>query len=360
VNVRSRTWLTAAALIAFGSSSAEPPDVVIAEPPAGRYYHGVFPGGRDGMGADIEPGDVRSYQQCIGKRPTWVYFCNNWYQSRRFPAATARWIRANGSIPYIRLMLLHNPIKTPDPVFTLENILRGKFDDDLHRWMREAREFGTPLLAEYGVEVNGFWFPWNGLHNREGGSYAESVARFRAAYRHIIAIARQESAHNIRWVFHVDAWDAPAAGWNRFENYYPGDEWIDWLGVSVYGRQIPADTHAVSFRYQMDWAYERLCQLANKPVIVCEFGNIQDAGQASWAEEALADLTGGRWPRVIGFSWWNSAFYNDPKRERRSDMRVEDSPRLAAIFRKYVGGNAAVLDAPALRHAAGETRAGRP
>jgi hypothetical protein len=336
--------LLAAAPIAIAAG----PVTAIAEPPAGRFYNGVHPGGRDGMGADIVPADVLSYQRVVGKRPTWVYFCNNWYQSRRFPLATANWIRANGSVPYIRLMLLHEAIPTPDPLFNLENILRGRFDADFHRWMRDARRFGSPLVAEYGVEVNGFWFPWNGLWNKEGGSYSDSVARFREAYRHIIRIARQEGAYNIRWVFHVDAWDEPVVDWNRFENYYPGDEWIDWLGASVYGRQIPKDTHPVSFRWQMDWVYGRLSKLADKPILVCEFGNIKDAHQAAWAIDALADMTGGRWPRLIGFSWWNAAFYNDPNPAARSDMRVEDSPDLAAVLRKYVGRNDAVLSAPIL------------
>jgi Glycosyl hydrolase family 26 len=321
---------------------------VIAEPPAGKLYHGVFPGGRDGMGGDIAPPDVLGYQQLVGKRPAWVYFCNNWYQSRDFPMATATWIRANGSIPYIRLMLLHAPIRHPDPLFTLENILRGRLDRDFRRWMRDARRFATPLLAEYGVEVNGFWFPWNGLWNREGGSYADSVARFRAAYRHIIRIAREEGAHNIRWVFHVDPWDEPVVDWNRFENYYPGDEWIDWFGVSVYGRQIPKDRRAVSFRWQMDWVYDRLGKLADKPIVVSEFGNIKDPSQVSWASDALSDITGGRWPKLIGFSWWNSAFFNDPDPAQRSNMRIQDSPGLAAVFRKYVGRNDAVLSAPLL------------
>ena len=52
--------------------------------------------------------------------------------------------------------------------------------------MQEARRFGSPVIAEYGVEVNGWWFPWNGLYNKEGGSYADSVSRFREAYQHII------------------------------------------------------------------------------------------------------------------------------------------------------------------------------
>jgi hypothetical protein len=322
----------------------------VLEPPPGKLYHGVFPGGTNGMGGDITPRDLQRYQRAVGKRPTWVYFCNNWYESPAFPYRTAAWIRANGSVPYIRLMLLSSArIPRPDPVYALAKILAGDFDEGLREWMREARKFATPLLAEYGVEVNGWWFPWNGLYNKGQGSYADSVARFREAYRHIIRIARAEGAHNIRWVFHVDPWDEPAEEWNRFENSYPGDEWIDWLGVSVYGRQLPSDENTVSFRFQMDWVYDRLRRLADKPVIVCEFGTIDDRQQAAWAEAALQDILGGRWPKVIGFSWWNAAFRNDAVTGRWSNMRVQESPALQAVFRKYVARERKVVSRATVR-----------
>lgn len=322
---------------------------VLADPPAGTFYTGVFPGGQNGMGSDVTEDEVRTYEERVGKRPTWVYFCDNWYEGRAFPDATASWIRANGSIPYIRLMLLSDPsIPLPDPVFNLTNILSGKLDPDLRRWMQGARQFGSPLLAEYGVEVNGWWFPWNGLWNQQHGSHRAAVAMFRGAYRHIIQIARNEGASNIRWVFHVDPWDEPVRPWNRFENYYPGDEWIDWVGASVYGRQLPRDDHTISFRFQMDWVYRRLTKLANKPVIVCEFGTIKDPGQAAWAKAALTDLLRGRWPRIIGFSWWNAAFYNDSTTGRQSNMRVQDNPALQAVFRRDVGQRGNVLGALAV------------
>jgi len=169
------------------------------------------------------------------------------------------------------------------------------------------------------------------------------------AYRHIIRIAREEGAHNIRWVFHVDPWDEPVVDWNRFENYYPGDEWIDWVGVSVYGRQVPKDRRAVSFRFQMDWAYDRLRRLTGKPVIVCEFGTISDEHQAGWAKAALLDILGGRWPKVIGFSWWNAKFENDSVTGRQSNMRVQENPALLAVFRKYVAQERRVLSRPIVR-----------
>lgn len=318
----------------------------VALPPRGTLYHGVFPGGASGWGSDVTRTDVAAYEQRVGKRAAWVYFCDNWSEGREFPWRTASWIRAGGSVPYIRMMLLgRNSVPARDPVFNLENINAGQFDADFRRWMREAKRFGSALIAEYGVEVNGFWFPWNGLWNTGGGSHAAAVERFRQAYRRIIRIAREEGARNIRWVFHVDPWDEPVADWNRFENYYPGDEWIDWVGVSVYGRQVPTNPYRPSFRYQMDWAYRRLMALTNKPVIVCEFGTIAEPGQEDWARAALSDLLSGRWPKVIGFAWWNASFHNDPAgASHESDMRVQSSPGLAAVFRSLVGGEPKVLD----------------
>jgi hypothetical protein len=326
-----------------------PPAIAVAQPPAGRWYSGVFPGGQDGMCSDVTPADLAAYRRATGKAPTWVYFCHNWYEGAAFPESTASWIRANGSIPYVRMMMLSSrAIPCPDPRYRLENIVRGRLDAELRDWMRAARRFGSPLLAEYGVEVNGFWFPWNGLWNRENGTYQDAVARFRDAYRHIIRLAREEGAYNVRWVFHVDPWDEPLDDWNHFEHYYPGDQWIDWVGVSVYGRQAPSDRYYPTFRQQMDRVYRRLTAMTAKPVIVCEFGTIEDTGQPAWARAALDDLLAGRWPRVIGFSWWNAAFYNDVVNpDGRSDMRVQHNPRLVKLFHERLGENENVLSTAA-------------
>jgi len=346
----SAVILVAAATIGSDSKPSPIPLQTLMEPPAGSYYQGVFPGSKSGMGGDVTLDDVKVYQGAVGKPLAWVYFWNNWYEDPRFPYKTASWIRANGSVPYIRMMLLSSPaIPRPDPVYSLKNIADGKFDPLLRNWMQDARKFGSPVIAEYGVEVDGWWFPWNGLYNKEGGSHADAVARFREAYRHIISIAREEGAYNIRWVFHVDPWDEPVADWNKFENYYPGDEWIDWVGASVYGRQLPSDPPAISFRYQMDWVYGRMQRMTRKPFIVCEFGQINDAQQAAWTKASLSVLMGGRWPNVIGFSWWNSTFKNDPKTGRQSNMLVQDNPRLQKVFRDYVGENPSVIGHPLSR-----------
>jgi len=132
-------------------------------PPNGFLYHGVYPGGITGGESDLTIGDLRSYENTVGKTAVWVYFSHNWYEGTDFPLETATWIRSAGSIPYIRLMMWSEWVQNqPESLYSLQNIIDGQFDPELHSWCASARDFETRILAEYGVEMNGEWFPWNG------------------------------------------------------------------------------------------------------------------------------------------------------------------------------------------------------
>ncbi len=331
-------------------------------PPRGQLYNGVFPGRADMEEDKIRLTDLRAYEKQVGKRAAWVYFSDNWFVDRRFPLKTATWIRKHGSTPFIRLMLRSSEEQdVAEPKFTLERIIRGDFDNDLRVWAQQAGRFHTPLIVEFGTEVNGRWFSWNGYWNGRGrkngygsSTLADGPEKFRHAYRHIINLMRQEKANNITWVFHVNNQDIPDVSWNQFENYYPGDKWIDWIGVSVYGAQDPMEDEIYQFRELMDDVYPRLRKLSkdSKPIVLLEFGvtsGNRRVNQAKWAEKALKDITAPRWSRLIGFSWWNEAWENDNNPKHDTNMLVQDNPGLAAVFRKWVGEQANVLDKISVR-----------
>ncbi len=325
-------------------------------PPPGKLYHGVYPGGQSGEEDDITLADVTSYETTVGRRVAWVYFSNNWYSNTHFPRETAEWIRQSGAVPFIRLMLRGEDNSQGD--YTIEQILAGQCDSLLQAWAGEAKAFGTPLVVEYGTEANGQWFPWNGLYHGAGRltgygdpTKPDGPERFVAAYRRIVTVMRSAGAGNITWVFHVDATDDPEVSWNRLENYYPGDGYVDWIGVSAYGPQEPTSQDCPGFREQMDPCYARLTALAPaKPVIALEFGCTAGCplmAPEDWAEPALDDLLGLRWPRVIGFSWWNERWQNDSDPAHDSDMRVQDTPALAEVFyTKLAAAGETVLERP--------------
>jgi hypothetical protein len=335
------------AALVHAASLAGPAPPRIDVPPAGQLYHGVYPGGATGEEDDVRPTDVEAYERAVGRRVAWVYFSHNWFRDRRFPAATAGWIRDRGAVPFIRLMLRGDTdLGQADPVFGPSAILAGRLDADLRAWGDAARAFGGPLVVEWGTEANGRWFPWNGTWN---GGPGAGPRRFREAFRRIVGILRGQGAENVIFVFHVNHEDDPDVVWNRLEEYYPGDDVVDWLAVSVYGAESPRDEEVSDFATRMDAVVPRLARLApSKPIVVAELGMAAGhprAAAAAWADAALSSLLSGRWPAVRGFSWWNERFASDSDPRHDSEMRVQAVPGLARVFRKHLSSRR-VTDRP--------------
>src|ERR1700682_5681964 len=117
----------------------------IAPPPPGKLYHGFYWGGvgtdtHDPTEHDVTPADVARYEEAVGKQTAWIYFSSNWFESRKFPAATCTWIHDLKKIPYIRLMLRSDvDQKHREKTFSLQRIVAGEFAVDLRAWARAAK-----------------------------------------------------------------------------------------------------------------------------------------------------------------------------------------------------------------------------
>jgi len=322
--------------------------VRVAAPPEGKLYHGLYWGGvgtdeHDPTEHDVTSNDVARYEQAVGKQTAWVYFANNWFESPKFPAAMCSWIRDLQKIPYIRLMLRSDVDQEHrETKFTLQKIIAGEFDDDLRAWARDAKEFGSPILVEWGTEPNGEWFSWNGKWN---GGAGEGPARYVDAYRHIVDLMRANGADNLQWVWHVNWLDEPEKEWNRFDNYFPGGDHCDWVAVSAYGPTSPT-THdgTESLAFKMREAYPRLMKIApGKPIILAEFGcdlHNRHVNAADWAKKALEDLFSNRWPGVIGFCWWNEGWQNDDHKRHDTDMIILHDRELTRVFHEEFANHA--------------------
>ncbi len=313
----------------------------ILPPPTGKLYHGFYWGGvgtdtHDPTEHDVNPADVVRYEQAVGAKTVWVYFSDNWFESRKFPAERCGWIRDVGKVPYVRLMLRSDVDQEhSEKKFSVAKIIAGEFDPDLRAWARDAKTFGSPILIEWGTEPNGNWFSWNGKWN---GGPAEGPKRYVAAYRHIVDLMRAESAGNLTWVWHVNWYDEPERKWNAFENYFPGANYCDWVALSAYGPTTPLTRDgAESFAFKMRDAYPRLTKLApGKPVIVAEFGcdlNNRRVDVVKWTRNALDDLFSNRWPAIVGFCWWNEGWQNDDYKKHDTDMIVLHNAELTRVFR---------------------------
>ncbi len=321
---------------------SEPLAAPIPAPSFGKLYHGFYYGGvgtdtHDPTEHDVSPADAKRYEQTVGAKTTWIYFSDNWFEGREFPVATCRWIRQLGKVPYVRLMLRSGVDQSrAEKTFTLKKIRACEFDADLRSWARAAKEFASPILIEWGTEPNGKWFSWNGKWN---GGAQSGPANYISTYRHIVDLMRAEGASNLQWVWHVNWDDDPEAKWNAFENYFPGDEYCDWVGLSIYGALTPdSKEDCASFREKLRASYPRLVRIApDKPLIIAEFGcalRNKHCHAAEWARGALEEIFSGRWPAIIGFCWWNEGWQNDDNKRNDTDMIIWHDAAVARTFRE--------------------------
>ena len=323
--------------------------VKVAPPPGDDVYHSAYAAFSTPQRNEdyVTAGRIGTFERLAAKPITWAYFSNNWTGGRiTFPARQARTIAAAGRIPFVRMMPRSRDFDPrPDPVFPMQKIIDGAFDRELIGWALDAKAFGSPLMVEFGAEVTGDWFAWNGRWNGGGRTdgygdprFPDGPERYRDAYRHIVDLFRRQGTNNITWVFHVADYPWPETAWNRMKNYYPGDAYIDWIGVTTYGATQSNETWQPLAETLADVYAELAAVSRTRPIALLEWAVVSNpakGNKAAWIEEAFAALNSGRFPRIKVISWWHERYYNN-KRLGWSDLRIDSSPAALAAYRKGV------------------------
>lgn len=176
----------------------------------------------------------------------------------------------------------------------------------------------------------------------------------RDAYRHIIDLFREEGVNNIAWAFHVFA-DEPNnpdnnsnpknnESWIEITNYYPGGDYIDWIGASVCG-SFERRAEWSYFTEILDDVYPKLTAISpNKPIAVFEFGVLEDPSKGNksvWIHDALQSIESERYPRIKGISYWHKR-WNDcinvcvPGLNGIIDLRLDSDDRALQVYRKMI------------------------
>jgi hypothetical protein len=331
----------AAALSAPGRAQpvrAQPCGTV--ETPSSGAYLGVDAGDSVGDAA------IGSFERLAGHRLNWVRFSQSWFRGLAFPRARVLTIWRHGAVPYVAFLPASGVLSGPGPKqrnpeerYSLQRIIDGAFDRQLRAWAHAARELGIPLLLSFGTDVNDDAGPWNARWNGAGEtagygdkSYPDGAERYRDAYRHVVSLFRAEAVTNVSFVF--DAAALPAGDdWNDVRLYYPGDAYVDWLGISVDG-SVDAEGELAPFTRQVDESgvYTTLTSLSKRPVAIADLGAVENAAgeKAGWIRDAFRALRSGRYPRVKAVTW---AALGGVK------TRIDSSPGARAAFRSGVSGS---------------------
>ena len=304
-------------------------------------------------GAYIEFGDnedtvtlekIANFDRLVGKEQAIIASSSYWGE-QTFPKANMELIARYGAVPLVFWSPWDRPYVEglgPDK-YSLTSIIAGEHDGYLDRWADSAREFGSPIIVSFANEPNGSWFPWSGLHY--GGDKLlpgatddyEGPEIFKKAWRHIVDRVRARGAKNVQFVLHLMDYSDPQEEWNLAEHYYPGADYVDWLGFSLYGDQFHNDEGWANFFPLFDWPYTELCLLdPAKPIMVCEWGcgEFPEKGsKAQWIRDGFRIMKDTKkYPRLKACVFWHERWQNDDG--LYSNLRVNSTPASQQAYRE--------------------------
>lgn len=330
----SRRWLraTAAALIALAGCGSDGPtgpgDTGGKAPP--ERFSGLFL---------LGPDDYDTHVAKMGAGPEVVHFFVDWFgPEERAAAASDPGTRVEPvSIESLDLAVVDFAFRQgttvaiswalPLPVLdvpaaaypgipSVGDIVAGRYDDYIREFARAIRALESPvMLTLFGeFDNNAFYaFGPEGLHAAADdpdlpseldvpvasdltGHYgdphlADGPERVRDAFVRVIDIFDEEGVTGVRWFMYGSSGFmargteddqtqlTPVVGeYNRPENYYPGDDYIDFVGKSLHHQGLD------DLRMRFEPAYEAWGEVTDRPFFAPEFTIYEGVGVASRAE----------------------------------------------------------------------------
>ncbi|MFD0328582.1 glycoside hydrolase family 26 protein [Streptacidiphilus monticola] len=220
---------------------------------------------------------VQAFADEIGRAPDVREYYQSW--GDEFDAEGNAFLWQHGQLP----MLAWVPGTTP-----LADIASGKEDAYIAAFARQVADYRGPLVLSFAGEFNGPWNPWGPGHAKP--------AHFVRAWRRVHSAFRKAGAANVIWTWtpHVVDTGTRAA----IEPYFPGDAYVDWIGLIGYYGPIDGTAFSTLFTPTL----KRVRKLSAKPVLIAETG----VAAGPLKQRQIHDLfTGAAEADVIGLLWYD-------------------------------------------------------
>ncbi|WP_172195759.1 glycosyl hydrolase [Saccharibacillus qingshengii] len=140
----------------------------------------------------------------------------------------------------------------------LGGMAQVKNDAYLKQLAQDAAASGVPIFLRFANEMNGNWTPWKSTPK----TYIEK-------FRLVADVFHREAPDNVAML-----WAPGANPIDNIQSYYPGDPYVDWVGVSLYsiynptadplGQGIDRSSHIQKLDAVYGWYADR------KPIMIAE------------------------------------------------------------------------------------------
>ncbi|WP_199550101.1 glycoside hydrolase family 26 protein [Streptomyces sp. N35] len=261
-----------------------------------------------GMAADGIPGSLKpvdEFSKAAGKNPNLVGYFVAW--NTPFNSAEAKDIWAKGALPFMNW----EPFDA-----SLSSIAAGKSDAYIRDYAKNVRKLDVPIAMTFGHEMNGNWYPW--------GSGKASAKDFVAAWKHVHDLFKDEGASNVIWTWSANiTLPVPDV---KLKPYWPGDDYVDWVGVVGYYVKNGPSTFKSLYGSTMD----EIRTFTQKPFLIPETGSEPGSRKASDINSLFQGVASR--DDVLGFIWFNI--------NKESNWRIDSGPQAEKTFRTNAADDA--------------------
>lgn len=194
-------------------------------------------------------------------------------------------------------------------------------------WAKAAKAAGIPIFLRYASEMNGDWTAWHDTPEKY-------IEKFRLVHR-IMA----EEAPNVAMVWSPN--DVP-----RFtmSAYYPGDEYVDWVGVSLYTEPYangnPSEPGLGTTPVErLDEIYKLYAD--RKPIMISEtaVSHYTHRDAKSWTGWSLANLDRlyqvmpKKYPRLKAITYFNKDMKDQ---DSRNNYLLRDNAAMMEAYKSMI------------------------
>ncbi|MGH9118875.1 MAG: glycosyltransferase [Acidimicrobiales bacterium] len=283
-------------------SATSSPKLFELEPPEQGAYFGVA-----NPNLLSAPTAVDEWTAEHGHRPQIVQWFQQWGSNEtRFRGDWLDLVTAQGAVPMITWEPWAKPpgaYADPDqPGARLELMVNGTYDDYIDTWAEGAATYGRPVIIRFMQEMNGWWYPWSITEN------GNTPELFVQAWRHVHDRFVQAGAHNVSWVWSMNAAGGEGVAEIDPARFYPGPEFVDWVSYSGFNWGAAEEWSTWKSADEiLRSTYDTLAAFG-KPIMISEIGTVPMGGdEAAWIRDAMAGFARD-YPLLKAVVWFDTPY----------------------------------------------------
>ncbi len=189
------------------------------------------------------------------------------------------------------------------------DILEGKYDEYLEKMAQDLNEYDYPMLLRINNEMNGDWVLYSSYFvGKDTDLYID-------CWRYIYNKFKECGVDNLIYIWNPNGVSYPDYSYNNYLSYYPGDEYVDVVGLTAYntGNYYKGETW-ISFNEAYNAFYYDYISRFSHPMMITEFSSASLGGSKSgWFDDMFINIP--KYDRIKIAVLWNGQDYDTTKSE---------------------------------------------